>query len=159
MLISNYQEYYKLVEYFSRYTKARMGLILGVNNLMEVFDERYYRDLNGGVLEAFGILFHRDLKIYVYPSRPNATAEIMTTANMPIHPRMRPLYDYLLFNKRIVDITSFDPNVLHIFSKQVLDMIRGAQPGWESMVPPYVDNMIKDNRLFGYRPVQESAKA
>ena len=155
VLISNYQEYYKLVEYFSRYTKARMGLILGVNNLMEVFDERYYRDLNGGVLEAFGILFHRDLKIYVYPSRSSAASEIMTTSNMPVHPRMRPLYDYLLFNKRMVDIENFDPNVLHIFSKQVLDMIRAGKNGWEGMVPPYVDNMIKDNRLFGYQPTQE----
>jgi hypothetical protein len=31
-------------------------------------------------------------------------------------------------------------------------MIRGGTPGWEEMVPPYVDNMIKDNRLFGYTP-------
>ena len=152
VLISNYQEYYKLVEYFSRYTKSRMGLIMGVNNLVEVFDERYYRELNGGVLEAFGILFHRDLKIYVYPSRASASDSIMTTNTMPIHPRLQPLYDYLLFNKRLVDIDSFDPNVLHIFSKQVLDMIRGGTPGWEEMVPPYVDNMIKDNRLFGYTP-------
>ncbi|MBK9418626.1 MAG: TonB-dependent receptor [Flavobacteriales bacterium] len=152
VLISNYQEYYKLVEYFSRYTKSRMGLIMGVNNLVEVFDERYYRHLNGGVLEAFGILFHRDLKIYVYPSRASASDSIMTTNTMPIHPRLQPLYDYLLFNKRLVDIDSFDPNVLHIFSKQVLDMIRGGTPGWEEMVPPYVDNMIKDNRLFGYTP-------
>jgi hypothetical protein len=55
------------------------------------------------------------------------------------------LYDYLLSNKRMVDIESFDPNVLHIFSKQVLTMIREGTPGWEEMVPPYVDNMIKDN--------------
>ena len=155
VLISNYQQYYKLVEYFSRYTKARMGLIMGVNNLVDVFDEKYYRHLNGGVLEAFGILFHRDLKIYVYPSRTTATAEIMTLSNMPVHPRLRPLYDYLLFNKRMVDIDNYDPNVLHIFSKAVLDMIRAGQHGWEGMVPPYVDNMIKDNRLFGYVPTRE----
>jgi hypothetical protein len=69
------------------------------------------------------------------------------------------LYDYLLFNKRLVDITNFDPNVLHIFSKQVLDMIRSGKDGWEEMVPPYVDNMIKDNRLFGYTPQKASAQA
>jgi hypothetical protein len=153
VMISNYQEYYTLVEYFSRYTRARMGLIMGVNNLEEVFDEKYYRHLNGGMLEAFGILFTRDLKIYVYPSRSIAGGEIMNTSNMPVHPRLRPLYDYLLFNKRLVDIDNFDPNVLHIFSRQVLEMIRKGEPGWEDMVPPYVDNMIKDNQLFGYRPV------
>ena len=155
VLISNYQEYYKLVEYFSRYTKSRMGLIMGVNNLEDVFDEKYYRHLNGGVLEAFGILFHRDLKIYVYPSRATPNSEIMTSTSMPVHPRLKPLYDYLLFNKRLVDIENFDRNVLHIFSKQVLDMIKAGKPGWENMVPPYVDNMIKDNLLFGYTPSEK----
>ncbi len=152
VMISNYQEYYKLVEYFSRYTKARMGLIMGVNNLIDVFDEKYYRHLNGGMLEAFGILFTRDLKIYVYPSKPSKDAPIMNTANMPVHPRLRPLYEFLLFNKRLVDLESFDPEVLHIFSKAVLQMIRTGQPGWEELVPPYVDSMIKDNKLFGYVP-------
>ena len=152
VMISNYQEYYKLVEYFSRHTKARMGLILGVNNLIDVFDEKYYRHLNGGMLEAFGILFTRDLKIYVYPSKPSKDAPIMNTTNMPVHPRLRPLYEYLLFNKRLADLESFDPDVLHIFSKAVLQMIRSGEPGWEDLVPPYVDSMIKDNKLFGYVP-------
>lgn len=159
VLISNYQEYYKLVEYFSRYTKARMGLIMGVNNLIEVFEEKYYRHLNGGMLEAFGILFTRDLKVYVYPSKPNMDAPVMTLENMPVHPRLRPLYDYLISNKRMVNIDSYDPTVLHIFSKAVLQMIRDGKAGWEAMVPPYVDNMIKDNHLFGYQPAKMEASS
>ncbi len=159
VLISNYQEYYKLVEYFSRFTKARMGVIMGVNNLIEVFNEKYYRHLNGGMLEAFGILFTRDLKIYVYPSKPNMEAPIMDLGNMPVHPRLRPLYDYLLSNKRMVDIDTYDPTVLHIFSVAVLKMIREGKPGWETMVPPYVDNMIKDNSLFGYDPQSGHARS
>ena len=158
VLISNYQEYYKLVEYFSRYTKARMGLIMGVNNLIEVFEEKYYRHLNGGMLEAFGILFTRDLKVYVYPSKPSMDAPIMTLENMPVHPRLRPLYDYLVSNKRMVNIESYDPTVLHIFSKAVLQMIRDGKAGWEAMVPPYVDNMIKDNHLFGYQASKTGAQ-
>ena len=159
VLISNYQEYYKLVDYFSRYTKARMGLIMGVNNLIEVFNEKYYRNLNGGMLEAFGILFTRDLKIYVYPSKPALDADIMTLDDMPIHPRLKPLYDYLMSNKRMVDIETYDPSVLHIFSQAVLKMIREGQPEWEKLVPPYVDNMIKDNKLFGYKPSNGQEKA
>ena len=57
VLISDFKEYYKLVEYFSQYTKNRMGLAMGVNNLIEIFDEKYYRHLSGGILEAFGKLF------------------------------------------------------------------------------------------------------
>ena len=39
VMISNFQEYYKVVEYFSRYTKERMGLAMGVNNLVDIFEE------------------------------------------------------------------------------------------------------------------------
>ena len=49
VMISNFQEYYKLVEYFSRYTKMRLGLAMGVNNLVDIFDEKYYRHLSGGI--------------------------------------------------------------------------------------------------------------
>ena len=66
VLISNFQEYYKLVEYFNLYTKNRMGLSMGINNLIDIFDEKYYRHLSGGILEAFGKLFNKDLKIYLY---------------------------------------------------------------------------------------------
>jgi outer membrane receptor protein involved in Fe transport len=50
-VISNFQEYYKVVEYFANYTKARMGLAMGVNNLVDIFDEKYYRHLSGGILK------------------------------------------------------------------------------------------------------------
>ena len=75
VLISNYQEYFKLVDYFARYSTKRMGLIMGVPNLVEVFNEKYYRTLIGGVLEAFGRLFSKDIKIYVYPYKPSEDSE------------------------------------------------------------------------------------
>ena len=67
VLISNYKKYYKLVEFFSRHTKKRMGVIMGAATMVEIFNEKYYRNLNGGILEAFGILFSRDLRILLYP--------------------------------------------------------------------------------------------
>src|SRR5690554_1610703 len=152
VLISNYQEYFKLVQYFSTFTSKRMGLIIGVTNLIELFDEKYYRTLNGGILEAFGILFTRDLKVYLYPAKGTDDTEMLTTKNTPIHPRIRPLYDYLIYNGRIVDLKGFDPEVLSIESREVLKMIKTGQAGWEKMVPNYVDVMIKNNRLFGFDP-------
>jgi hypothetical protein len=44
-----------------------MGLAMGVNNLVDIFDEKYYRHLSGGILEAFGKLFFRDMKSILYP--------------------------------------------------------------------------------------------
>lgn len=52
VMITNFQEYYKLVEYFSEFTKKRMALAMGVYNLIQIFDEKYYRHLSGGILEA-----------------------------------------------------------------------------------------------------------
>ena len=79
VMISNFQEYYKLVEYFSRYTKERMGLAMGVNNMIEIFDEKYYRHLSGGILEAFGKLFFKDLKVYLYPLKDQKTCLLYTS--------------------------------------------------------------------------------
>jgi hypothetical protein len=67
-----------------------------------------------------------------------------------VHPRLKPLYDYLIYNKRLVDIADYNPDVLDIYSKDALDMIQNGYAGWEELVPTYVDTIIKDNQLFGY---------
>lgn len=155
VLISNYSEYYKLVEYFSTFTKARMGLIMGVNNLLELFDEKYYRNLSGGILEAFGKLFNHDLKVFLYPFQPTQDSVLMNSKNLKVHPRLKPLYQYLLYNRRIEDIEDYDQDILGIFSPQVLEMIRTNHEGWEELIPPYVDNIIKDKGLFGYSAIPQ----
>jgi hypothetical protein len=149
VLISNYRKYYKLIEYFSKYTNNRMGLIIGVNNLLEIFDDKYYRNLNGGILEAFGILFTRDLKIYLYPYQANKQDELLNSKNIPIHPRLRPLYDYLIKNRKIKDLT-FKEKVLQIFSRDILSMIKKKELNWSEGVPEGVDKIIKEKNLFGY---------
>lgn len=151
VLISNYQQYYKLLDYFSRFTKRRMGIILGVPNLKQIFEEKYYRHLSGGILEAFGRMFNRDLKVYLYPYQKQKDGELTNSKNLQIHPRFRPLYEYLIYNNRIVDI-GYDSKVLHIFSPIVLRMIKNGIIGWENLVPAYVDNIIKEKKLFGYKP-------
>jgi len=157
-LISNYQKYYKLVEFFSRHTKKRMGVIMGAATLVEIFNERYYRDLNGGILEAFGILFSRDLKILLYPWKDEESGELWTSESTPIHPRLQPLYDYLVFNKRIADISDYNPDVLSIFSKAALESIKAGDDEWVNMVPDFVDRVIKENCLFGFCGVTKPDK-
>lgn len=155
VMISNYHEYYKLVEYFSKYTKLRMGLILGVNNLVNIFNEKYYRHLSGGILEAFGKLFNRDLKVFLYPYQPESNEPLLNSKNLKVHPRLKPLYQYLLYNRRILDIENYDPEILQIFSPDVLEMIKNHEDGWEDLIPKEVDRIIKEKGLFGYRPSSE----
>ncbi|NRB82936.1 MAG: TonB-dependent receptor [Winogradskyella sp.] len=148
VLISNFQEYYKLVEYFSQYSKNRMGLALGVNNLVDIFDEKYYRHLSGGILEAFGKLFYKDLRVYLYPMQ-NEDGTLTTSENLKVHPRMKELYKFFKYNGKVVDITDFDTSNLSVFSRKVLKMIAEGKTGWETMLPEGVANLIKAQSLFG----------
>ena len=151
VMISNFQEYYKLVEYFSAYTKKRMGLTLGVNNLIDIFDEKYYRHLSGGILEAFGKLFFKDLKVYLYPMLNPKTGEYTNSENLKVHPRIKELYKFFKYNGKVVDIEGFDKDNLNIFSREVLKMIENKEEGWEKLLPAGVSEIIKQKKLFGYK--------
>ncbi len=155
VMISNFQEYYKVVEYFSRYTKERMGLAMGVNNLVDIFDEQYYRHLSGGILEAFGKLFFKDLRVYLYPFKDPETGELITSDNLKVHPRMKELYKFFKYNGKVVDIEEYDPEILSIFSREVLQMIIDGKTGWEDMLPPRTTAMIKEHHLFGFKEIVE----
>ncbi|NQX80809.1 MAG: TonB-dependent receptor [Flavobacteriaceae bacterium] len=150
VMISNFQEYYKLVEYFSEFTKARMALSMGVYNLVEIFNEKYYRDLSGGVLEAFGKLFNKDLKVYLYPSKNKENDKVITSNDLKVHPRMKELYKYFKYNGKILDISGHNPEFLDIYSRDVLNKIKSGEEGWEEMLPEGIEEMIKIKRLFGY---------
>ncbi|MGB5403994.1 MAG: TonB-dependent receptor [Robiginitalea sp.] len=148
VMISNFQEYFKLVEYFNNYTKERMGLTMGVSNLIDVFDEKYYRHLSGGILEAFGKLFFKNLIVYLYPMRDPETGRILTSNNIKVHPRMKELYKFFKYNGKVMDIIDYDPEVLDIYSRDVLKKITNHQEGWEEMLPDGVAATIKENHLF-----------
>lgn len=149
VMISNYRKFYKIIEYLSQFTKSRMGVILGVDNLIEMFQEQYYRNLNGGIMEAFGVIFTRDIRFYLYPYKPNEETELLNSNNIPIHPRIKDLYNYLQSNGRIKDL-EYNPEILNIFSRDVLKKIKSCETGtWEDMVPEGVAEIIKDKNLFG----------
>lgn len=152
VMISNFQEYYKLVEYFSNYTKNRMGLTMGVNNLVDIFDEKYYRHLSGGILEAFGKLFFKDLKVYLYPMLDPETGEFVNSENVKVHPRMKELYKFFKYNGKLADIKNYNPKILEIFSRDVLRKIETGESGWEEMLPEGVAHLIKEKELFNYNP-------
>ena len=149
-MITNFSEYYKLVEYFAEFTKARLGLAMGVFNLVQIFDEKYYRNLSGGILEAFGKLFFKDLKIYLYPLKDQESGSIINSENLKVHPRMKELYKFFKYNGKVIDIEDYDPEILEIFSRKVYHMIQNGITGWENMLPEGISEIIKDERLFGY---------
>ncbi len=150
VMITNFKEYYKLIEYFSEYTKARLGLAMGTQSFIQIFDEKYYRNLSGGILEAFGKLFFKDLRVYLYPTKDIATGQLKTSENLKVHPRMKELYKFFKYNGKVVDIKDYNPDYLEIYARTILNMIATGKNGWEEMLPEGIAETIKNHRLFGY---------
>jgi len=151
VMISNYQEHYRLVNYLTRYTRSKkIGIVLGIHNLGRIFDEKFYENINGGILEAFGVLFGGNIKVYVYPAKTNKKGEYFTCKNFKPQPHLDNLFKHLQENGKIEDIESFKPENLHIVSDIALAMIQSGEKGWEKMVPEKVATAIKKNGLFNY---------
>ena len=174
VLISNYSEYYRLTSYIRRYTKEMIGVAMGINNLVEIFNEKYYENLEGGILESFGRLFRNAVKLYIYPMRQEGlelyngsgqtlgspvgrpahhaftSAVLINAKNVQIVGHLRNLYAHLLEAHYIDCIVGFDTTILHIFSRDVLRRIKEGDPTWERMVPDVVVEAIKKRGLFGY---------
>jgi hypothetical protein len=159
VLISNFHEYYKLVAYLSRITKLKMGVVLGYPNLEYIFSEEHYQNLQGGILESFATLFSRKVKLFIYPTLRNGEIKNGSTFTLP--PHIIDLYQYLIANDKIEDITDYNENNLNVHTDKVLQMIKQDTPGWEEFVPAEVATMIRDRFLFGYssrvKPTEQPA--
>jgi hypothetical protein len=150
VLISDYFEYYRLAAYLARQTKERIGIVMGVPSLLELFEEKYYLQLPGGTLESFGRLFKNDLKLYIYPLRRKEGEDLQTVKTVEVSPELRPLYDYLRGRGSFVHLDNFNPNYLSIFSRDVLKRIAQGDESWDDTVPPQVAQIIRERGFFGY---------
>ena len=151
VLISNYAEYYKLAAYLQRYTKSRIGIVLGIPNLKELFDEKYYLLLEGGILESFGRLFKNDLRLYVYPFLDPAYPELTTIHNMDVPEHVTHLFKHLVQSGYIEQIDKVHREYLGIFSRAILTKIRNRDQSWEKMVPPEVAACIMKGNFVGFK--------
>jgi hypothetical protein len=151
VLISKFGEYYRLAAYLSRYTNKPIGLAMGVPSLHEIFDEKYYLNLEGGILEALGRMFKGGLKLFVYPVEDETTGKLITATQVEVAPNLRHLYQYLVDNGFIQEIENFHREYLKIFPSDVLAKMQSGDPGWKKMVPPEVARIIQERGFFGYR--------
>ncbi|MEY2508996.1 MAG: hypothetical protein QOH01_3325 [Verrucomicrobiota bacterium] len=151
VIISKFGEYFRLASYLSRYTSRMIGLVMGVPSLLEIFDEKYYLNLEGGILEALGRMFKSGLKLYVYPMIGEETGELITARTLEVAPNLRSLYRYLIENEFIQEITDYNAAYLRIHPPETLARLQSGDPAWEATVPPEVTRIIKERQFFGYR--------
>lgn len=154
VMLTGCDEQHKIVEYLSDFKVQKVGLVMGVQALLELVNDKYYQNMDGRLLAAFGEFFTKNVKVYTYPALQEGSEELMTAQNLPLPEGAKFLYRHLVENKQIQDVSGFDQDILHIFSKEVLRQIRRGSAGWENMVPPKVARIIKEKHLFGY-PVEQ----
>jgi hypothetical protein len=150
VLITDYFEFHRLASYVARYTKNRPAFVVGAGTLAEIFDERSYAALDGGMLEAVGRLFRNDLILYVYPLKHPTTGALTTVENFPVSLRLSGLYDHLVASGAIRQLDNYDPRYLPIFSRDVLEKIRRGDASFETSVPAEVARVIREHGRFGW---------
>jgi hypothetical protein len=151
VLISDYFEYYRLAAYLSRYTKRKIGITMGAGSLRDLFDDRYYSKLDGGILESFGRLFKNDLKLFIYPLQDPNTHTLTTVQNLEVAPDLRKLYAYLVERGCIEQLDNYNPKYLSIFSRDVIEQIKGGDRSWRDKVPAAVADVICQRGFLGHR--------
>lgn len=150
VIISNCEKQQKLIDYLSDYKIQKLGLVVGVRELLNMLSDTYYENQEKSLLAAFGALFTQKVVYYVFPALQEGSGEVINCENLPVPEEIKFLYKHLLGSEQIKDINGYNPDVLHIFSKQVLQMIENDEEGWERMVPSKVASLIKEKCLFGF---------
>ncbi|MCC6722965.1 MAG: TonB-dependent receptor, partial [Saprospiraceae bacterium] len=148
VIISSCEEYQQLIAYFSDYRVSHLGLVLRAHRLSEFLSEKYRQNASGSLLAAFGEVFAKGVKLYVYPSVMSDNTTLMTAQNLPLPEGSKYLYQHLLDHREIVDIEAFNHDVMNIFASDVLADIRSGKAGWEAMVPLNVAAVVKEKGLF-----------
>lgn len=150
VLITDYPEYHRLASYLSRNTQGHIGFTMGAQSLVDLFNESYYQNLAGGLLEGFGRLFKNKVKLYIYPFRDSSSGKLLMVDNLQVPTPLRHLYQHLLENGYIAQLDRFNEDYLDIFSPEILQQIGKGQSGWEDKVPAVVADRIKRKKLFGH---------
>ncbi|UCH41711.1 MAG: TonB-dependent receptor [Gammaproteobacteria bacterium] len=150
VLISDYTRYFSMRAYFRQFTNMQIGIVVGIMNIRQIFDESTYRGVEGGILEGFGKLFPDNTRLLVYPEL-DRTGEYIDYANIKLPDNLQHLYQHLLANDFIFGIESSDPELFHIYSREVLKQLPNGRGDWEHSLPAGVAEQIIENRFFDYR--------
>lgn len=150
VMISNYLRYFRLRQYFRRYTKKQLGMILGISNLDLIFTEDYYEGLEGGILEAFAKLFPDNTRLYIYPIQSSEQDNLVTVDTFQPPKKLKHLYEHCKENGYLVGLENVDESMLEINPAQVLADIKKGRGDWENHVPESIAEMVINNKLLGF---------
>lgn len=147
-IISSCHDHQTLVNYLSDYKIINLALVVGARELENLINKNTKVTGGENLLVTFGRLFSRKITVYVYPALNDDKTALYTSRNLPVHPMIKYLYQYLIEQDYIVDIEEYDEKNLNIFSFEVLEDIKNDTPGWEDKLPKGLAAVIREKGYF-----------
>jgi len=151
VLVSDLGPFHRLADYLAKRNVDKTGIVLGVPLLRELFNESHYRDLGGGILEAFGRLFAHSVRLYVHPTRDMIDGRIVTADTLNVAPHLTHLLRHLLANGLVRSLPYEESSLRTYSSEEVRSRICSGDPSWKDLVDPAVAKIISSTGYFGAR--------
>ena len=149
VFITNKESFHELSSYAHSLTREEVSFVVGIYNLISIFDPSTYLKHPSGVVAGIGELFSRRTTLFVYPGLSEDESEILNSRSTPVHPKNEALRNLLVDQKNIIDIETYNESYFTIWSREVSKMIESCDSSWEKMVPKIIAKEIKKNNLFG----------
>jgi hypothetical protein len=135
VLVSRCAEFHRIAGFLNRCTNQRIGIILSIGLLNELFKPKWSENLAGGLLESFGRLFLNQVALYVFPWKNRRSGELVTVDNFHAPADCVHLYQHFLDNRRILGLDCADAELLRYTGRDVCRMIVEGDARWHTLVP------------------------
>ncbi len=108
VIVSNFARHNKLAKYLDRCKPKSVGISTNINNLKFVFNSSNFgENYTSQLLTYVSDTFNKNVKLFAYPFLDKKSNEVITSANMPVTPDAKPLFDFLIINGYITDIKDY----------------------------------------------------
>ncbi len=110
IMVSNFRRNNHLAEFIKTFKPRNVGIATNVSNLRNIFNSENYNkeQYTNELLSYISGMFSKNVKIYAYPYLDKKQNQIVTTKNLDVSVEAKPLYDFLINNKYIIDIENYD---------------------------------------------------
>jgi len=150
VILSDCSNHQNLINYLSDHKIGHLGLVIGVRELSYIIEEKFYNNQDGRLLIAFGELFNRNIKVYVYPAHLEKDGPLINAKSLMVPDGIHFLYKHLVDAEQIVEIEEYNKEILEILPWNVLDSIQDGSDAWEKALPEILVKLIKEQALFNY---------
>lgn len=146
VLVTGFTLFYQLKEYIRLSTKSPLAIVIGATHLEKLFDESFYFDLNGGLLEGMSKLLGRFSRLYIYPHKTTDLC-LLSKSFFP-KPEVKNIYRHFIENNMIQDIAGCDELTEFIHSDDVLKLLKKKDKSWKKLVPEKIHKFLEKQKVF-----------